>query len=160
MAFLLFSTLFHWRYRHKHTTNRDFLNTLRKHSDTPTGHLFQDTPCVGITLQSSEVTCSIMEARLHPSVTAPPLVYHTRSQTFQRHFRGKRRPVRAGLDPTLLNHDNWHFQVSVISIYQWTIRQQRGFVLKLKHCLPDARMSYWVSKESMDGLWLSTVVIN
>lgn len=75
------------------------------------------------TKQWSDLLC--FGAKLHPGVTASSLVYHTGSKTFQIYFSGKWlqrwMPVRAGLGPTPLNHENHLFWVSVIFI--WTIRQ-------------------------------------
>ena len=64
--------------------------------------------------KAAKVTCSVMGARLHPGVTAPPLVYRTDSKTFQMFFRGKFWPVRAGLD--LTSSESWE----VLTLWRMT----------------------------------------
>lgn len=78
----------------------------KKHQKN-TAVLHHDTPWVVLHAKlSSEVTCSVTEARLHPGVTDPPMVYHTAYKRVQMHFRGKWWPVRVGLDPFELTHEN------------------------------------------------------
>lgn len=84
----------------------------------------------------------------HPSVKSLPLIYHTGSKAFQKHFREKGKPVRLGLELTLRNHDNRDFKVSVTDICHPTKRQQRGFALKLENWL----LIHWLSQMTMSKI--------
>lgn len=89
------------------------------------GHPVHDPPGAGSTLQSSEVTRSVLE----PGYTQVLQLLRWFIILVVKHSRytagGKWlqcwMPVRAGLGPTPLNHENHLFRVSVIFI--WTIRQ-------------------------------------